>query len=80
MGEQKDHAESTHEGTQLAGEMTGGDLQFRWAETFFQQPFLQEVRRRWQNMQAPQQCLLLKTSRESLFILLEGVRGNSTFF
>lgn len=34
MGEQKDHAESTCEGTQLAGELAGGDLQFRWPETF----------------------------------------------
>lgn len=33
MGEQKDRAEGTHEGTRLAGELAGGDLQFRWAET-----------------------------------------------
>lgn len=34
MGEQKDDAESAHEGTRLARELAGGDLQFRWAETF----------------------------------------------
>ena len=34
------------------------------------QPFLQEVSRRWQNIQAPQHCLLVKRRRESLFLLL----------
>lgn len=33
-GEQKDHAESTHEGTGLVGRLAGGFLLFRWAGAF----------------------------------------------
>jgi len=34
MGEQQGDAESTREGTRLAGELAGGALRFRQAETF----------------------------------------------
>lgn len=39
-------------------------------KNFLWQSFLQEVRRRWQSNQAPQHCLLVKSCRESLFLLI----------
>lgn len=88
MGEQKDHAESTHEGIGLAGQLAGGFLLFRWVGDFPPRP----LSARSKNEVAKQSSLSTLLAGETMWrkfvpsswtsnqSLQKCLRGNSTGF